>query len=165
VTRTTALAVLGAVVTCAAVLIALELANGARSYGAAETKDPCHARSAFPGDGLDATLQRIVLNGLYGAACELGTSREELVLSLVPSAGTRRVRWDRDTIVRAVRAGLLRAVDDARDRDELGSVAAALIREAIERAPIDWLLGRAGELGDLAGELGDLLGRIPALTD
>jgi hypothetical protein len=164
VTRTRALGVLAALVACAAVLVALELANGARSYGAATTKDACRAHSTFPGHGLDATVQRIVLNGLYGAACELGTSREELVLSLVPSAGTKRVRWDRATILRAVRAGLLRAVDDARDRDELSSVTAALVREAIERAPIDWLLGQVGDLGDLAGGLGDLLGRLPAVT-
>ena len=43
---------------------------------------------------------------LDGAACQLHTTREELVLSFVPSAGTQRIRWNRQTIDSALRAGL-----------------------------------------------------------
>ena len=50
---------------------------------------PCTASpDTYPGDGIDATVQRIALGGLNGAACELGTSREGLVLSLDPEAGS-----------------------------------------------------------------------------
>ena len=40
----------------------------------------------FEGEGLDATVQRIALDGLNGAACELGVTREDLVLSLDPDS-------------------------------------------------------------------------------
>jgi hypothetical protein len=154
--------ILGGLLAAAAILIAVELGAGAWSYGSSATKDACSARSSFADGGLDAAVQRIVLDGLYGAACELGTSREELVLSIVPEAGTKDVRWDRETIERAVRAGLLRAVSNAEDRGEIGSITATILRAAIERAPIDWLIGRAQNLGDLADRLGDLLGRLGA---
>ena len=82
--RQLAIAALVALFVGAAGLIGLELANGAADAGALAVRDPCEPRPAFPGEGLDAVLQRIVLDGLDGAACELGTTREELVLSLAP---------------------------------------------------------------------------------
>ena len=46
---------------------------------------------------------------------------------------------------------MLKAVDDAEERGSLPGVAAFLLREVIERAPIDWLINGAGELADLFG--------------
>lgn len=137
--RTTAISVLVALFAGAALLIALEFANGAADAGSLAVRDPCAARPAFPGQGLDATLQRIVLDGLDGAACELGTSREELVLSLSP-ASKADIRWDDETIERAMRAGLLGAIDDAEQRGSLGGIVAALLRQLVERAPVQWLI-------------------------
>ena len=137
--RTTAISVLVALFAGAALLIALEFANGATDAGSLAVRDPCAARPAFPGQGLDATLQRIVLDGLDGAACELGTSREELVLSLSP-ASKADIRWDDETIERAMRAGLLGAIDDAEQRGSLGGIVAALLRQLVERAPVQWLI-------------------------
>lgn len=137
--RTTAISVLVALFAGAALLIALEFANGAADAGSLAVRDPCAARPAFPGQGLDATLQRIVLDGLDGAACELGTSREELVLSLSP-ASKADIRWDDETIERAMRAGLLGAIDDAQQRGSLGGIVAALLRQLVERAPVQWLI-------------------------
>ena len=97
-----ALAVLVALFVGAAGLLALEFANGAADAGALAVRDPCEPRPAFPGEGLDATLQRIVFDGLDGAACELGTTREELVLSLAPGSGVEPIPWDDATIERAV---------------------------------------------------------------
>jgi len=134
----------------AAVLIGIELANGAAGAGALAVQDPCEPREAFPGEGFDATLQRIVLDGLDGAACELGTTREELVLSLAPSSGVR-IEWDGGTIEQAVRAGLLEAIADAEERGSLNAIVAAVLRELVERAPVQWLIdggqGLAGLLG------------------
>jgi hypothetical protein len=148
VTRRGALGVLAALAVGAIVLLGLELANGAAGSGAPAVGDPCEPRQAFPGQGLEATLQRIVLDGLDGAACELGTTREELVLSLPPGSGTAEA-WDDATIERAVRAGLLEAIDDAEQRGSLGAVAALALREIVERAPVGWLVDGAQGLADL----------------
>jgi hypothetical protein len=146
-----ALAALGV---AAAVLIALELANGALDYGESSVDDPCEPREALPGDGFQATIQRIVLDGLDGAACELNTTREELVLSLDPELG-RDVEWDRESLERAVRAGLLESIDDAEARDSIGGLEAGILREVVERAPLDWLIQGGSSLADLFGGLFD----------
>ena len=99
---TLALAVLGA---AAGVLIALELALGALSFGQPHLADPCTSKPAFSGGGLDGATQRFALETLAGAACELHTTREELVLSFVPNAGTERIHWDQATIDAALKAG------------------------------------------------------------
>lgn len=150
-TRPAAITALVSLLVGAGALIGLELANGAADAGSLAVGDPCEVRAAFPGEGIDAVLQRIVLDGLDGAACELGTTREELVLSLSPSSSAEPIPWDDATIERAVRAGLLAAIDDAEDRGSLNGLVAALLRQAAEHAPIQWLIdggqGIAGLLG------------------
>jgi hypothetical protein len=135
----TALGVLVALFVGAAGLIALEFANGAADAGALAIRDPCEPRHAFPGEGIDATLQRIVSDGLDGAACELGTSREELVLSIAPGSG-EPIPWDDETIERAVRAGLLGSIDDAEQRGSLNGLLAVALRQVVEHAPVQWLI-------------------------
>ncbi|MCI0634776.1 MAG: hypothetical protein L0206_12795 [Actinobacteria bacterium] len=136
----TGLAALLALLLAGAALVAVELADGAADAGELAVRDPCEPRPPFPGQGLDATLQRIVLDGLDGAACELGASREELVLSLEPLSTTQPIRWDDETIERALRAGLLEAIDDAELRGSLNAIVATILREVVERAPVQWLI-------------------------
>jgi hypothetical protein len=135
-----AFAALVALFVGAAGLIALELANGAANAGALAVRDPCEPRPSFPGEGLDATLQRIVFDGLDGAACELGTTREELVLSLAPSSGVEQLPWDDEAIELAIRAGLLESIDDAERRGSLNGFVAVVLRQVVERAPVQWLI-------------------------
>jgi hypothetical protein len=130
---------LGVLGLAAVALLVTEFANGGLSYGESTAANPCEARAPYPGRGFDATLQRVVLDGLDAAACKLGATREELVLSFDPSFGVN-VRWDRATAERAIRTGLLGAVDDAEKRGSLGGLEAVLLREVIRRAPIDLLL-------------------------
>lgn len=138
--RSVAIAVLVALSVGAVALIGLELANGAMDAGALAIRDPCEPRDPFPGQGLDATLQRIVLDGLDGAACELGTTREVLVLSLAPGSATEPIPWDDATIERALRAGLLAAIDDAEQRGSLNGILAVALRQVVEHAPVQWLI-------------------------
>ena len=138
-TRRHATVVLFALFVGAAFLVGVEVARGAADAGALAVKDPCEPREAFPGEGFDATLQRIVLDGLDGAACELGTTREELVLSLAPASGVV-IEWDDETIEEAVRSGLLEAITDAEERGSLNALAAVVLREVVERAPVQWLV-------------------------
>jgi hypothetical protein len=148
--RSGAIAAVGALFAGSVLLIALEFANGADGAGSLAVRDPCAARPAYPGQGLDAVLQRIVLDGLDGAACELGASREELVLSLAPTSKAD-IRWDDETIERALRAGLIGAIDDAEQRRSLGGIVAALLRQLVQRAPVQWLIDGGQGLAGLFG--------------
>ena len=74
-----------------------------------------------------------------GAACRLHTTREELVLSFVPAAGTNRVRWDRKTIEDALRAGFDQAFHDLEARGPVGFVVGHIL-DVIIGAPIDFFL-------------------------
>jgi hypothetical protein len=130
--------VLGLLAMTAAVLVAVELALGAVSFGGAKLADPCTSKPAFSGGGVDGAVQRLALSGLNGAACKLGTSREELVLSFSPEGG-KKIRWTRPTIDAALRAGLDRGATDTAGSGVMGTVLAFLLREIVTR-PVDWFL-------------------------
>ena len=107
--------------------------------------DPCHAPAdPFPqGHGIDGTLQRISLSAINGAACKLGTGREDLILSLEPRSDFGpEVKWTRATLDDALRAGLVRAIEDADHRNTIPGFVATGLKFVAERAPLDWILGR-----------------------
>ncbi len=136
-----------ALLVCAAlVLIAVELGMGAIGFGEHSLADPCTAKPKVSesgiGGAIDAAVQRFALSGLNGAACSLHTSREELVLSFVPTVGAKQVRWDRATIERALRAGFRRAAHDVAGGGILGNALAFVLDNALAR-PLAFLLGEA----------------------
>jgi len=151
-----ALAPLAALVLAGGALVVGALATGGPDLGRASTTDPCAARTADRGGGVDATVQGIVLDGLAGAACELDVGREELVLSFGSGVGTRDIPWDPPTVERAVRSGLERAVDDAEDRGALNGVVADVLRAVVRRAPVEELIEGGGALRDLAARVDDI---------
>lgn len=116
-----------------------DVGAGGIDSGEYEAADPCARSSPRPGGGADATVQRITLDALDGAACQLGTSREVVVLSIDPHSGYD-VRWDHDTIQDAVRAGAHRAIDEADDRDEISGLTARVLRFAVDHTPVEKLL-------------------------
>src|SRR5688572_13464781 len=97
------------------VVLAYLIAGGA-SYTPLAVADPCEPRSeeVLAERGV---FEGILLSGLDGAACELGVSREELATALADSATLDEFAAandiDRTAIEEAVRAGLIRAIDDA----------------------------------------------------
>jgi hypothetical protein len=147
-----ALPLLVAIGAVAAVLVPY-LALGGASYEPTPIADPCAMREwRDPGD-LQAVLEQVVLSGLDGAACELGVSREELVLAVRDEAsldafskehGVRRADAER-----AVQEGLTRAVDDAEDADALPGFVASLMRRAVEALPPAAVLEALDRLRDL----------------
>jgi hypothetical protein len=141
--------VLTALLLSGAALVGVELGRGALDAPAPKIADPCHPREGRTG-GIDATIQLIVLDGLDGAACRLHTSREELVLSLAPETGVRR-RWSDHTIEVALRAGMLRAVDEADRRGDIPGFAAPFVRQLVENAPLDKLVRGGISLSNLFG--------------
>jgi hypothetical protein len=127
--------VLALLFVAAVVLIGVEFALGAAHAGEAHLADPCKPRT-FQGD----VVQRVVLAGLDHAACRLHESREALVLSL----GTPTQRKEA-----ALRAGLVRAVDEAEGRGEIPPLLAEPIRRLIRTAPINKLISGGISLADL----------------
>jgi hypothetical protein len=133
----------------AIVFLAVELGMGAWSFGAVKRVDPCTATTPSLGSGVDATLQRIVLDGLNGAACRLHTTREQLVQSL----GSGPSRWSQEQIQAAVRAGLVQAIDRAEHRGDVPGILAGVLREAAKHAPIKFLVQNGTSITDLLGQL------------
>ena len=127
----------------AAVLIGVEFGLGAAHAGRVQLADPCKPRE-FTG----SALQRVLLNGLDGAACRLQISREALVLS-VGSNSPFHTRWSKQEISVALRAGMLRAVDDAERRGDIPGFLAGPLRRAIKTAPIDKLVSGGISLREL----------------
>jgi hypothetical protein len=146
-----AVAILLALLAAAVALVLVELGKGAAGAGSGTVANPCRPRPPLSGHGIDATIQRIVLDGLDGAACQLGTTREQLVLSFGGGAGGPKLRWDRHTIEVALRAGLLRAVDEAERRGDVPSFLAPVLRRVIENVPLDRLIQGGITLSDLIG--------------
>jgi hypothetical protein len=62
-----------------------------------------------------------------------------------------RRRWDDRTIEVALRAGLLRSVDEAERRGDVPGFLAPALREVVRRAPIDRLVRGGIRLSDLLG--------------
>ena len=135
--------VLLALFAAAAVLIVVELALGAAHAGEVHLADPCK-----PQEFTGSAVQRVLLDGLDGAACRLGISREALVLS-VGSNSPFHTRWSKQKIEIALRAGMIRAVDEAVRRGDIPGFLAGPIRKLIRSAPIDKLVSGGISLRDL----------------
>ena len=130
-------------------LVAVELGLGALNEPSPKIADPCQPRAGRTG-GIDTTIQRIVLDGLDGAACRLHTTREELVLS-IGGGSEAPPYWDEHTIEVALRAGLLRSVDEAVQRGDVPSFLAPTLRGLVERLPLEKLIRGGISLNDLLG--------------
>jgi hypothetical protein len=140
-------------VAAALALVLAYLALGGASYAPAKVADPCAPRDWRKPSGLSEVGEQIVLSGLDGAACELGVSREAMVLALANSDSRERFARDHgitdQRLEQLVRDGLLRAIDDAEQADALNSTFADIMRGLVRTIPVDKLV--------------DLLDRLPLL--
>ena len=150
-------AVIALLASAALLLLAVELALGARDYGEVTLGAPCQQHALFEQGGLDGTVQRIVLEGIDGAACKLGTTRERLLLSLSPSSEGRFGSFSSDRIETAVRESLVAAVTRPSAAATSTASRRACLREVAERAPLDVVVGLAEHVDDLSA-LADLFG-------
>jgi hypothetical protein len=134
-------------------LIVIYLALGGASYAPAKVADPCATRDWRNPQGLEEVGEQIVLSGLDGAACELGVSREEMVLALANSDSRERFAREHgisdQRLEQLVRDGLMRAIDDAVEADAVNPTIANILRGIVRSVPVD--------------ELVDLLDRLPGL--
>lgn len=141
---------LAAVVAVAAVVLPY-VALGGASYEPTPVADPCEARVWEDPGGLQATLEQIALRGFRLAACELGVSREELVLALRSEAALDRFAakhgLDRAEVERPVQDGISQAIDDAERAGDLPALVAPLVRRAVEEIPPHLVLETLERLG------------------
>jgi hypothetical protein len=143
--------ILGAVVAAALALIAAELVTAHRQSALPAVAKPCTKRSLFSGSGIDATVQRVVLDGIARGACRSGATREQFALSLAPGGSHGRQRARR---IAALRRGLVSAIDDGEARGDVPPLLAPLLRRLAEHAPIDQILEGRLSLGGILGALG-----------
>jgi AcrR family transcriptional regulator len=140
-------------VAAALMLVVAYLALGGASYAPAQVADPCATRDWREPQGLVEVGEQIVLSGLDGTACELGVSREEMVLALANSDSREQFAREHgisdERLEELVRGGLMRAIDDAVEADALNPTIADILRGLVRTIPVD--------------ELVDLLDQIPGL--
>jgi hypothetical protein len=140
-------------VAVAATLVVVYLALGGASYAPAKVADPCAPRDWREPDGVQEAIEQVVLSGLDGAACELGVSREDIVLAFASreslDAFAREHGISTEELEELVRSGVDRAIDDAERADALNPTVADLLRGFVRRISIV--------------ELVDLLDRLPGL--
>jgi hypothetical protein len=140
-------------VAAAAALVITYLALGGASYAPAKVADPCAPRNWQEPDGVQEVGQLIVLSGLDGAACELGVSREDVVLAFESRETLERFAREHgltdEELEELVRSNLLRGIDDAEEMDALNPTIADLLRGVVRRLPISGVL--------------DLLDQLPGL--
>lgn len=152
----------GAAIVASLALVFAYLAAGGASYEPAKTQDPCKPRPWRNPEGLQQIAEQFSLSALDGAACELGVSRETLARALATPASrerfTRRYGIDDAELARAIRAGLLRAVDDAERAGALNPVLAAPLRATLQRIPIDQAIELIQDARSLLDNLQTFLG-------
>lgn len=140
------LAILAALA-AALVLVAVELGSGALDEGPLAVPDPCTRSVSVATEGLDGTTQRIGLRAIDAAACELGTTREELLLETAASlVESRELAPGTEE---AIRDGLERAIEAEESAGRLNRVEAFLLSQAAQRVPVEWVVRAVEEVAPL----------------
>jgi hypothetical protein len=158
-----------AAVAASLALVLAYLAAGGSSYEPAKVQDPCQPRPWRDPEGLGQLAEQFSLSALDGAACRLGVSRETLARALATPASrerfARRYGIDDAELARAVRAGLLRAVDDAERAGALNPLLAAPLRATLRRIPIDQAIELVQDARSLLDSSQSFLGPVGSLLE
>jgi hypothetical protein len=159
----------GSAVLASVALVAVYLAAGGSSYTPAKTQDPCKPRPWRNPQGIQAIAQQFSLSALDGAACKLGVSRETLARSLVTQQSrerfARRYGIDDAKLAEAIRAGLVRAVDDAENAGALSPFIAVPLREAVQQLPLDRAIELVQNTRSLLDNVQSFLGPAGSLLE
>jgi hypothetical protein len=123
-------------------LVGVYAAAGGASYEPVQVQNPCEPRAETANSGgLEGLAEEFTLSALDGAACKLGVSRERLARALASKEArerfTKRFHIDDEKLTQAIRAGLVRAVDDAEERGKLPSFVAGPMRGVVEHVPLE----------------------------
>lgn len=133
--------VVGAIVVSLA-LVGVYVAAGGASYTPEKSRNPCEPRPWHENSGgLEGLAEEFTLSALDGAACQLGVTREQLARALATKENrerfSKRFHIDDEKLSKAIRAGLLRAIDDAEEHGRLNGIIAAPLRATVENIPLE----------------------------
>ncbi len=145
--------VVAAALACA--LVGAYVALGGTSYEPSPVASPCAPRPARDVQGTGERIEVVLLAAADTTACRLGVSREELVLALRSvddlDALARKEGKSRDDLEKALRAGLVRAVDQGESQSLIGDTTASGLRFAAEHLPLGLLLSLLRGASSLLG--------------
>lgn len=143
-------------------LVGAYLAAGGSSYEPKKVQDPCKPRPWSDPQNLSQIANQFTNSALDGAACQLGVTREALARALATPEGrerfTERYGIDDEKLTRAIRAGLLRAVDDAEEAGALSPILAVPLRETLQRIPLDQAIEIVNDAQSFLDDAEGLLG-------
>ena len=143
-------------------LVGAYLAAGGSSYEPEQVQDPCQPRAWSDPGTLAQIANQFTNSALDGAACQLGVTREALAQALATPERrerfTERYGIDDAKLARAVRAGLLRAVDDAEEAGALSPILAVPLRATLERIPLDQAIEIINDAQSFLGDVDSFLG-------
>jgi len=168
VTRARAL-VAGALILSLA-LVGIYAAAGGASYEPVAVRNPCEPRPWHEtSGGLEGLAEEFSLSALDGAACRLGVSRERLARALATKENrerfVKRFHIDDEKLAKAIRAGLIRAVDDAEEQGKLSSFIAGPLRATFEHIPIEQAIELTRDAKEIFGGSEGLLGPIGGMIE
>lgn len=159
----------GAAIVASLVLVGVYLAAGGGSYKPEQVQDPCEHRAWSNPQGLSEIANQFSISALDGAACQLGVSRETLAQALATPEGrerfSERYGIDDEELARAIRAGLLRALDDAEEAGALSPLIAGPLRGTIEKIPLDQAIELVNNANSLLGSAESFLGPAADLLE
>jgi hypothetical protein len=162
------LLILGSIL-ASVLLVGAYLAAGGSSYEPEQVQDPCEPREWSDPQSLAQIANQFTNSALDGAACQLGVSREVLARALAtPEARERfseRYGIDDEKLTKAIRAGLLRAVDDAEEAGALSPLIAGPLRETVQRIPLKQAIEFINDAESFLGNAESFLGPASGLLE
>lgn len=151
------------------ILVGAYLAAGGSSYEPEKVQDPCQPRPWSNPQTLGQIANQFTISALDGAACQLGVSREELAQALATPEGRERFKERYGItdakLARAVRAGLVRAVDDAEEAGALPSLLAGPLRQAVQSIPLEQAIEIVNDAEGFLGNAESFLGPAQGLLE
>ena len=151
-------------IAAALALIGASLALGGASYQPRPVADPCQPREWRSPSDFDGLAQQLTSSALDGAACELHVSRETLALALASPAGRARFADD-PRLGSALRAGLVRAIDDAGRAGAIPGPLADALAAVAERLPADQVVAAVRDASSILDQAGGLLGPLSQILN
>jgi len=151
------------------ILVGAYLAAGGSSYTPEKVQNPCEPRPWSNPQSLGEIANQFTVSALDGAACKLGVTREALARALATPEGRERFKQkygitDRK-LAEAVRAGLVRAVDDAEEAGALSPLIAGPLRETVQRIPLKEAIEFINDAESFLGNANGLLGPAQNLLE
>lgn len=159
----------GGSVVVALLLVGIYLAAGGASYTPEKTRDPCKHRPWTNPESLSDFANQFSISALDGAACELGVSREALAQALATPVAREQFleRYDISDaeLARAIRASLLRTVDDAENAGALSPLLADPLRSTLKQIPLDQAIELVNDASSLLSNVQGFLGPAGELLE